>query len=95
MPTMRDESMLRAIAAGLAVVGLFSIPAFTSLVTQLSKRHPKEETYKDEDGKATAESVKAYSARWPKAFVLFFAAGGSRHVHRPRRPVDAQRRLVS
>ncbi len=73
---MRDESMIRPIAAGLVVVGLFSVPAFTNLITQLSKRDAKQETYEDGDGKASPESVKAFSSKWPKAFILFFAAVG-------------------
>ncbi|KAH8899307.1 P-loop containing nucleoside triphosphate hydrolase protein [Thozetella sp. PMI_491] len=71
---MRNDSMLIAAATGLAAVGLLSVSAFTGLAVQLRKRDPKQETYEDEDGKATAESVKAFSAKWSKTFVLLFAA---------------------
>lgn len=68
-----DDSLEIAVATGLAIVGLVSVPAVSSLVLQLTTREPKQDTYEDKDGKATPESVKAYSAKWPKTFILLFA----------------------
>lgn len=74
---MLDESLRLAVATGLAIIGLVSVPAVSSLALQLTTREPKQDTYEDEDGKATPESVKAYSAKWPKTFIVFFAILGS------------------
>lgn len=68
-----DDSLEIAVATGLAIVGLVSLPAVASLALQLTTREPKQDTYEDKDGKATSESVKAYTAKWPKAFVVLFA----------------------
>lgn len=68
-----DDSLEIAVATGLAIVGLVSVPAVFSLALQLTTREPKQDTYEDKDGKATSESVKAYSAKWPKALILLFA----------------------
>lgn len=68
-----DDSLEIAVATGLAIVGLVSVPAVSSLALQLTTREPKQDTYEDNDGKATPESVNAYSAKWPKTFVLLFA----------------------
>lgn len=68
--------MTIAVATGLAIVGLVSLPALSAFVSQLTVREPKPDTYEDEDGKATPESVKAYSAKVAKFFILLFAALG-------------------
>lgn len=70
---MQDDSLPIASAAGLALIGLVSVPAVSALVVQLTTREPRSDTYEDEDGKATPESIKAYSAKWPKAFIVLFA----------------------
>lgn len=70
---MQDASLTAASATGLGLIGLLSIPAIISLVIQLTTREPKQDTYEDEDGKATPESIKAYSAKLPKALVVIFS----------------------
>lgn len=70
---MQDDSLNIAVVTGLAVIGLVSVPAVTAFVLQLTTREPKKNTYEDEDGKATPESIKAYSAKWPKTFIVLFA----------------------
>lgn len=70
---MPDEPLRIAVATGLVIIGLVSVPAVLSLGLQLTKREPKQDTYEDEDGKATPESLQAYSAKWPKTFILLFA----------------------
>lgn len=70
---MLDESLRTAVATGLAIIGLVSAPAVSSFVLQLTVREPKQDTYEDEDGKATPESMQAYTAKWPKTFILLFA----------------------
>lgn len=70
---MQDAPLEIAVAAGLAATGLISVPALSTFITQLTTREPKPETYEDKDGRATPESVEAYSAKWPKTFVVLFA----------------------
>lgn len=70
---MQDAPLEIAVAAGLAAIGLISVPALSTFITQLTTREPKPETYEDKDGRATPESVEAYSAKWPKTFVVLFA----------------------
>ncbi|KAK3328916.1 P-loop containing nucleoside triphosphate hydrolase protein [Apodospora peruviana] len=73
---MRNESMITAASTGLAIVGLLSLPAVSSLLARLRKQEPRPPIYEDADGKATPESVKAYSSKLQKALVLFFVALG-------------------
>lgn len=68
--------MLKTIGAGIALIGLCSVPAADSIVTRLNRRDAKQDTYEDGDGKATPESVKAYSAKLPKSLTLISAAAG-------------------
>ncbi|KAL1844357.1 hypothetical protein VTJ49DRAFT_36 [Mycothermus thermophilus] len=76
MPVDDSGFMLNAIGAGTALIGLCSVPAAGDIVARLRKRDAKPDTYEDGDGKATPESVKAYSARVPKSLVLISAAAG-------------------
>lgn len=72
---MHHDSMVVAVATGLGIIGLVSIPAvFTSTLHFTARRQPKQDTYEDEDGKATPDSVAAYSARLPKTLIVLFAA---------------------
>jgi len=80
-----SDSKLVAANSGLAplavwillpIFGLCSIPAVTGLVTRFLKRDPKQLSYEDEDGKATLESTKAYSARLPKSLIVLAAFTG-------------------
>lgn len=73
---MHDESMTIAVTTGLGIIGLISLPAVTTFISQIKTREPKQDIYEDEDGKATAESVRAYSARVAKYSILLFAALG-------------------
>jgi hypothetical protein len=74
---MSENTVLLATsAAGLGLVGLLSLPAVANTVIQLRARESKSEIYEDEDGKSTPESVKAYSAKLPKAFIIFFSVVG-------------------
>ncbi|CAN8100892.1 unnamed protein product [Discula destructiva] len=71
---MQDESLKVAVATGLGIVGLVSVPATFSLALRLTTREPKQHSYEDEDGKATSESLNAFSAKWPKSLILLFAS---------------------
>lgn len=71
---MHHDPMVVAVATGLGIILLVSIPAFLTLTLQLTTRQPKQETYEDKDGKATPESVTAYSAKLPKTLIALFAA---------------------
>lgn len=66
--------MVMAVATGLGITGLVSIPAAITLILQFTTHQPKQDTYEDEDGKATTESVAAYSAKLPKTLIVLFAA---------------------
>ncbi|GAB1310178.1 ATP-binding cassette transporter protein [Madurella fahalii] len=74
---MKDNgSMLAVVGTGITLIGLCSIPAVSTIVARLTRRDAKQDTYEDADGKATLESMKAYSAKWPKFLVLLSAAAG-------------------
>lgn len=76
---VQGDPMLAAFGTGIALIGLCSAPAAASLVTRIAGgKHnaKKEDTYEDADGKATPESVKAYSAWLPKSLVLGSASAG-------------------
>lgn len=70
---MHHDSMVVAVATGLGIIALVSIPAVFTFTSQLTTRQPKEDAYEDEDGKATPESVKAYSSKLAKIFIVVFA----------------------
>lgn len=74
---MTHDGLLAVVGTGLAVIGFCSIPAASSLVLQLTTKEKKDnDIYEDGDGKATPESVKAFSAKPAKALVLLLAAIG-------------------
>lgn len=70
---MHDASLEIAVATGLALIGLVSVPAVSTFLLQLASREPRSDTYEDADGKATPESIRAYSSKWPKTFIVLFA----------------------
>lgn len=76
MPSDGFTSMLKVFGAGLAVVGLCSVPAVGNAVTRFTRPEAKQDGYEDIDGKATPEAVKAFSAKLPKSFVLISGALG-------------------
>lgn len=65
--------MVVAVATGLGIITLVSIPAVFTFILQLTTRQPKQDAYEDEDGKATPESVKAYSSKISKTLIVIFA----------------------
>lgn len=65
--------MTIASATGLGLIGLVSISAIVSLALQLATSELRQDTYEDEDGKATPESIKAYSAKLPKTLIVIFS----------------------
>jgi hypothetical protein len=72
-----DGPMLQAIGTGIALIGLCSVPSLKNIVARLQKkRDVKQDTYEDDDGKATPESVKAYSAKLAKSALLASAGAG-------------------
>ncbi|KAI3395735.1 hypothetical protein diail_958 [Diaporthe ilicicola] len=70
---MHHDSMVVTVATGLGIIALVSIPALFTFILQLTTRQPKQDAYEDPDGKATPESVKAYSSTLSKTFVVLFA----------------------
>lgn len=75
---MHNGPILVVVGTGVAAIGLCSVPAATSLVTNLFTKERKDDRiYEDGDGKATTESVKAFNI-WPaKALVLSLAVAGT------------------
>lgn len=71
---MPHDPMVVAVATGLGIILLVSIPAVFTFILQLTTRQPKQDAYEDKDGKATLESVAAYSAKLPKILIVLFAA---------------------
>lgn len=71
-----NGSMPAAVGTGIALIGLCSIPAVSDILRRFTRRAAKQDTYEDEDGKASPESIKAYSARLPKSLALLSAATG-------------------
>ena len=76
MPLNDFDSMLKVIGTGLAVIGVCSVPALGSTVSRLTRRDVHRDTYEDGDGKASLESLKAYSAKLPKSFAVVSAGSG-------------------
>ncbi|KAL2165366.1 hypothetical protein VTH06DRAFT_664 [Thermothelomyces fergusii] len=76
MPLRDSDSMLKVLGAGFAIIGLCSVPALGSTVARLRKRDAQQDTYEDGDGKASPESLRAYSARLPKALAVVSAGVG-------------------
>lgn len=70
------DSLLAFFGTGAAIIGLCSIPAVSAVATRIRRPEPKIDIYEDEDGKATPESMKAFSAKVPKTLILLFAAAG-------------------
>ncbi|KAK4451704.1 P-loop containing nucleoside triphosphate hydrolase protein [Podospora aff. communis PSN243] len=70
------DSLLALFGTGAAVIGLFSLPAVSATATRFAKPETKADIYEDEDGQASPESMKAFSAKVPKGLILLFAATG-------------------
>jgi hypothetical protein len=74
----QNDSILLVVGTGVAVIGLCSVPAAASLALQLTRKEKNDNRiYEDADGKATPESMKAFSTKPAKALVLLFAAVGT------------------
>ncbi|KAK5657119.1 hypothetical protein OQA88_3647 [Cercophora sp. LCS_1] len=71
-----NDALLALFVTGVAIIGLCSLPAVSAVVTRLGKRDARQDIYSDADGTATPESMKAFSAKLPKAALLFLAAHG-------------------
>ncbi|KAH6634154.1 P-loop containing nucleoside triphosphate hydrolase protein [Chaetomium sp. MPI-SDFR-AT-0129] len=76
MPSDGFTPMLKVFGAGIAVVGLCTVPALSNAVTRFTRPEAKRDGYEDSDGKATPEAVKAFSAKLPKSLVLISSALG-------------------
>lgn len=74
---MRDDQLVKGVAASLALVGLGCIPAVAAIAKRFCKKEQKQDAiYEDGDGKSTPEAVKAYSAKVAKTLLLLFSAAG-------------------
>lgn len=68
--------MLVTVATSLAFIGLCSLPAVSSVLLRSRRQDGDRDTYEDADGKATPESVKAFSTKLSKTCILIFANSG-------------------
>lgn len=75
---MTYDGMLAVTGTGLGLIAFSSIPAVSSVVLRLSKKEKNntKAIYEDGDGKATPESIKAFSAKPAKGLILALAAIG-------------------
>lgn len=69
--------------ATLSIVGLLSIPTIQSISDRIACRSPRQDepvlaktAYRDEDGEATEESLRAFSDKWQRLAIAFFSASG-------------------
>jgi hypothetical protein len=76
-PIMVEHLPLLAVSAtGLGLVGVLTTPTVVTIARQIRLGAPKDNFYQDRDGKATPESIAAFSNRIPRAFILLFASLG-------------------
>lgn len=69
--------MLPLTGVGLALVALGASPAIVAILAQLRNRTPRDNFYEDRDGKATPESIAAFSNRRPKIVILLLSSVGA------------------
>jgi hypothetical protein len=72
---MRD-GLLELFGAGTALIGFLTFPAVSAAAKRLRNRDVKQDIYEDEDGRATPESMGAFSSTRPKVAILTFSATG-------------------
>ncbi|KAJ5731311.1 uncharacterized protein N7483_005819 [Penicillium malachiteum] len=66
----------------LGLVGLDSITAIQSITDRISRKSQYDEAslaktiYRDEDGEATEESLRAFSDKWPRVAIILFSLSG-------------------
>jgi hypothetical protein len=82
-PTTQVVSIVTGSVA-LFIVGLDSIPALQSITDRICRKSPPAEehtlaktAYRDEDGEASEESLRAFSDKWQRIAIAFFSATGS------------------
>ena len=73
---MRNDTLLAMFGPGTALIGIFTLHAVSAVGRQLKNRNINQEIYEDDDGRATPESMKAFSAARSKVAILSFAATG-------------------
>lgn len=70
---MNDSTLLPLSASALGITGLATLPGLLAVLAQSRDRTPPENFYEDEDGKATPETMAAFSNKKPKRCVLTFS----------------------
>lgn len=62
----------------LPLVAVHSIPAIRSIIQRATNSYKpiSQDSYSDEDGEATAESLRAFSDKWERSAILFFSEAG-------------------
>lgn len=73
---MDSALLLPLTATGLGLVSLASLPAWLAIWDQVKSRAPKDNFYEDTDGKATPESIAAFTNQPQKAVVLALSLVG-------------------
>lgn len=81
-PNVQIASLVAGSIA-LLLAGLDSIPAVKSIADRIARRSPQPDeatlaksAYRDEDGEATEESLKAFSDWWQRVSIAFFSGSG-------------------
>lgn len=82
LPNVQNASLVAGSIA-LFLAGLDSIPAVKSINHRIARRAAQQDetslaksAYRDEDGEATDESLKAFSDRWQRVAIAVFSGSG-------------------
>lgn len=83
MPPNNQVLSLVTGSVALFLAGLDTIPALHSITDRIWRKSPPAEehtlaktAYRDEDGEASEESLRAFSDKWQRAAVAFFSVSG-------------------
>lgn len=80
---MSPNTPLLTGSVALGLVGLDSVPALLSIADRIWRRSPRldepvlaKSAYRDEDGEATEESLRAFSDTWQRIAITLFSISG-------------------
>jgi len=82
---MSHTAQLASLATGsvaLLLAAVDSVPAIKSIADRISRRSQLDEStlartvYRDDDGKASEQSLRAFSDKWPRVAIALFSVSG-------------------
>lgn len=76
MSAIISDAVFPLSVVSLAVAAVATLPGAFGIIAQTRNRTPRDNFYEDKDGKATPESMAAFSNRRPKAFIIGLAIVG-------------------